>query len=441
MNNPAKLLNSRKKIIQGISPLQQGKSEDEGGCGVTGFISSIPVSGKNIFEPSIQMQNRGNSKGGGIAAAGFIPGELGVSEEVLNNDYMLLIALIDTEVKDELESRFIKPHFEIDKSEQLQTVDDFHSIGLDVKPPDIVRYFIRIKDDSLSNFIKENNLQSMEKIEAEDEFIFQNSFKIDTEYYASLGDKKAFVLSHGKNIMILKVVGYAEQVVKYYKLENLKAYMWMAHQRYPTRGRVWHPGGCHPFSMLNGALVHNGDFANYVAVCEYLKQRNYYPLFLTDTEEAALLFDLWGRVYKYPLEYLIEAMAPTTEMDFDMLPEEKQKIYKVIQTHHTNSSPDGPWFFIIARNDTRNRQLQLVGITDTAMLRPQVFALQEGEVQIGLICSEKQAIDATLRSLSQEDKRFRPIADKYWNARGGSHTDGGAFIFTLSGEEVYKNLT
>ena len=65
------------------------------------------------------------------------------------------------------------------------------------------------------------------------------------------------------------------------------------------------------------------------------------------------------------------------------------------------------------------------------MLRPQVFALQEGEVQVGLICSEKQAIDATLVSLQREDARFRPIADKYWNARGGSHTDGGAFIFSL----------
>jgi len=53
------------------------------------------------------------------------------------------------------------------------------------------------------------------------------------------------------------------------------------------------------------------------------------------------------------------------------------------------------------------RQLQLLGITDTAMLRPQVFALcDSGEVQIGLICSEKQAIDATLRSLAKEDPRF-----------------------------------
>ncbi|MDD3269856.1 MAG: hypothetical protein PHX14_11085, partial [Syntrophomonadaceae bacterium] len=31
----------------------------------------------------------------------------------------------------------------------------------------------------------------------------------------------------------------------------------------------------------------------------------------------------------------------------------------------------------------------------------------------------------------REDARFRPIADKYWNARGGSYTDGGSFIFSL----------
>jgi hypothetical protein len=73
----------------------------------------------------------------------------------------------------------------------------------------------------------------------------------------------------------------------------------------------------------------------------------------------------------------------------------------------------------------------LIGITDTAMLRPQVFALQDGAVQIGLICSEKQAIDATLQSLAAEDDRFCPVADKYWNARGGSATDGGAFMFTI----------
>ncbi len=76
------------------------------------------------------------------------------------------------------------------------------------------------------------------------------------------------------------------------------------------------------------------------------------------------------------------------------------------------------------------------------MLRPQVFALYEGAaedepnpVQIGLIASERQAINACLRSLAAEDERFQPVADKYWAARGGSHTDGGAFRFTFRPEE------
>jgi glutamate synthase domain-containing protein 3 len=73
----------------------------------------------------------------------------------------------------------------------------------------------------------------------------------------------------------------------------------------------------------------------------------------------------------------------------------------------------------------------LIGITDTSMLRPQVFALQEGPVSVGVAASEKQAIDAALESLAREDPRFWSHADRYWNARGGSHTDGGAFIFTV----------
>ena len=430
MDNAEKILSSRSELCRRMPELE-ANTEEEGGCGVTGFVCSIPVTGKNIFEPSVQMHNRGNGKGGGIGAVGFVPEELGVSRKVLDEDYMLHIALLDTSVAHEIENTYIKPYFKIDKFEKLDTLEDYRSIGLEVKPPDIMRYFVRVKNDVLDKFIADENFKSLDRRDAEDEFVYQNSFKINKQYYASLGEKKAFVMSHGRNMMILKIVGYAENVVRFYKLDDFKAHVWLAHQRYPTRGRVWHPGGCHPFSALNEALVHNGDFANYQSVLEYLKQRNYYPLFLTDTEEAALLIDLWSRVYKYPLEYLIEAMAPTSEMDFDMLPAQKQALYKAIQTHHVFSSPDGPWFFIIARNDVQNDQFQLIGITDTAMLRPQVFALQEGEVQVGLICSEKQAIDATLVSLQREDARFRPIADKYWNARGGSYADGGAFIFSL----------
>jgi len=113
------------------------------------------------------------------------------------------------------------------------------------------------------------------------------------------------------------------------------------------------------------------------------------------------------------------------------LPEEKKEIYRLIQSTHIHGSPDGPWFFIVARNDVEKNAWQLLGITDTSMLRPQVFAVQEGPVKIGIIASERQAINAVLGKL-QEDKRIPSrFADSYWNARGGSFTDGGAFLFTV----------
>lgn len=406
---------------------------EEGGCGVTGFACNLKVKGKHIFAPSVQMHNRGNGKGGGIAAVGLDPEQLGVDRETLSNDFLLQIAFIDPGVVQDLEEEFIRPHFRVDQEAWLETVGDYREVpGLEMEPPKVKRYFVRVLPKVLERFRREVGLAELEPQEAEEEFVCQNSFQINMRYYSSMGEKRAFVLSHGRDMMILKIVGYAEQVTQYYCIEDLKAHIWIAHQRYPTRGRVWHPGGAHPFIGLDEALVHNGDFANYFAVAQYLRQRNIYPLFLTDTEVSALMFDLLHRVYRYPLEYIIEALAPTTEMDFDKLPQTKKILYRSIQTSHIQGSPDGPWFFIIARNLHREKAYQLIGITDTSMLRPQVFALQTGgEIQVGLVCSEKQAIDATLQSLASEDPRFGKIADLYWNARGGSYTDGGAFIFTV----------
>ncbi|MBN1849709.1 MAG: glutamate synthase [Deltaproteobacteria bacterium] len=426
------IIQSRKSLVQDLPQRTLFETEAEGGCGVTGFACSIPVRGKHIFEPSKQMHNRGNGRGGGIAAMGFDHRMLGVSRDILQDDYILQIAILDKTVVHGLEDRFIKPFFRVDLSEEIPHIDDYRDIpSLDVRPPDVRRYFVRVKPDVLKSFIAENHLEGLSERQAEDEFVYQNSFLMNKTFYDAFGKQQAFVLSHGRNFFILKVVGYAEEVVRYYKLDDFKAHIWIAHQRYPTKGRVWHPAGAHPFIGMNEALVHNGDFANYHSVAEYLKQRNISTLFLTDTEVSALLFDLYIRTYRYPLEYVIEALAPTMERDFNQLPLEKQRIYRAIQSAHIHGSPDGPWFFIIARNDTENSRLQLIGITDTAMLRPQVFALHDGQVQVGLICSEQQAIDATLKSLSDEDPRIGTVADLYWNARGGSHTDGGAFIFNL----------
>ena len=426
-----RILSSRSTLIDDRLAVPRRKVVEEGGCGVVGFACTVPVRGRHIFEPAIQMHNRGNGKGGGIAAACLVPEQLGVDADVLRDDYLFQIALLDPAAASEVERTCIAPQFRIDHKVALEPVADYRDLGLDVKPPDVVRYFVRVKDEVLAEFAEKNRLSRLPDRTVEDEFVYQNSVRLNRRFYASLGDKRAFVLSHARNLVVFKIVGYAEQVVRYYGLQDMQAQVWIAHQRYPTKGRVWHPAGSHPFIGMNEALVHNGDFANYASVCEYLAQHNIAPQFLTDTEVSVLLFDLWSRVYDYPLEYVIEAMAPTTELDFDRLPEDKQRVYRAIQTMHMHGSPDGPWFFIIARSDADRDQYQLLGITDTSMLRPQVFALQEGDVSIGLVASEKQAIDATLRSLAQEDGRFRLVADRYWNARGGSHTDGGAFSFTV----------
>jgi glutamate synthase domain-containing protein 1/glutamate synthase domain-containing protein 3 len=418
--------------VYGVERPIAAEPAEEGGCGVTGFACTVPVKGRFIYEPSKQMQNRGNGKGGGIAAAGLVADQLGISEDVLHSHYLLQIALLDPECHTDLEREFVFPHFDVAHSVRQPHIDDYRDIpGLEVRPPDVHRYAVRVKPAVLETFAREEGLQGLEPRALEDEFVWRNSYRLNDAYYASLGEKRAFVLSHARNLLIFKMVGYAEQNVEYYQLQDFMAHVWIAHQRYPTKGRVWHPGGAHPFIGLNEALVHNGDFANYHSVSEYLRQRNIRQQFLTDTEVSVQLFDLWDRVYQYPLEYIIEALAPTTEHDFDLLPTDKQAVYRQIQATHIHASPDGPWFFIIARS-TGDR-FQLLGITDTSMLRPQVFALSDtGEVQIGLICSEKQAIDATLRSLAEEDDRFSPVADRYWNARGGSSTDGGAFIFTVA---------
>lgn len=404
--------------------------EAEGGCGVIGIASSEPIAGRHLLRALEQMRNRGNGKGGGIAAVGLDPSFFGVPARTLAEDYLLAVACLDGGARAQVERSHIAPTFEVDHVAEIPLRPDARTaLQLDIDPPEVVCYFVRVREDARAAFQREHGMG--DPAAAEDEIVYQNTYRLNRELYASAGEKRAFVLSHGKDLLVLKLVGYGEDVIRAYGLEDFRASIWIGHHRYPTKGRVWHPGGAHPFIGMHEALVHNGDFANYASISSYLAQRNIFPLYLTDTEVAVLAFDLLYRVYGYPLEYVIEAMAPTTERDFALLPEAKRELYAKLSAVHIHGSPDGPWFFLIAQSDPRRRVKRLIGITDTSMLRPQVFAMQRGSRSIGFAASEKQAIDAALESLAAEDPRYWSRADLFWNARGGSHTDGGAFTFTL----------
>jgi hypothetical protein len=142
------ILASRKQLVTDYS-VDLKKADEEGGCGVVGFAVTVPVSGRHIFEPSIQMHNRGNGKGGGIAAACLVPEQLGVDTAVLRDDYLLQIALLDPDAENEVEKSFVTPYFKIDHRVKLKPVSDHHDLGLEVRPPDVVRYFVRSKQKVL----------------------------------------------------------------------------------------------------------------------------------------------------------------------------------------------------------------------------------------------------------------------------------------------------
>ena len=234
--------------------------EAEGGCGVTGFACTIPVGGKHIYEPSKQMRNRGNGKGGGIAACGLVAADLGVTPEVLKEDYILQVALLDPEARGEVERKYVEPYFDIDHGGIIPTVDDYRDVPLlEVRPPDVARYFVRPKAGALGRFAKDMGLSALSGQDLAEEFVVQNSLRLNREFYASLGDKRAFVMSHAKNLIILKIVGFAEASVQYYQLSDTRAHVWIAHQRFPTKGRVWHPGGAHyPVGILTRGVSYPG---------------------------------------------------------------------------------------------------------------------------------------------------------------------------------------
>src|SRR5690242_14069555 len=129
------------------------KQEAEGGCGVVGLACNVPLEGKYLLQSLVQMRNRGNGKGGGIAALGLVPEQLGVSEKILQEDYILQVAYLDKSARILVEDELVRPFFRVDYESRVEAVDDYRSIpGLEVKPPEVYRYFVRVKPEVLDDF-------------------------------------------------------------------------------------------------------------------------------------------------------------------------------------------------------------------------------------------------------------------------------------------------
>ncbi|MFQ5770602.1 MAG: glutamate synthase-related protein, partial [bacterium] len=226
---------------------------------------------------------------------------------------------------------------------------------------------------------------------------------------------------------------------------NYGAHIWIGHQRFPT---VFSPysGGSHPFyGRVYEALIHNGDFANYVAMVRFWDQFGGAPQFRTDTEMAAKAYAILKQM-DYPQPHIFEAFAPTTGMDLQRLKKINHELavdFEAIQKAQIAGSPDGPWFFIISDQDPTTRDLRVIGLTDTSVLRPSVFVWQHSPngrwASIGLVGSEEQACRSVLHTLYQSGILASKEPDRVKIIRGGSIEQdkegdlrgGGAIVYNL----------
>jgi glutamate synthase domain-containing protein 1 len=165
------------------------------------------------------MHNRGNGKGGGISAVGLVPEQLGVDRETLDDCYLVQVAYLRDSARAEVEE-YIHARYDVASSHQVSVSSDPELMArLEVRPPTVVRYFCRAKGAMLDKFIVENDLKDLERGDAEDEYVNQTSFCINLKHYGNSA-MAAFVMSQGRNMLIMKIVGYAEDVLRYYNMEE-----------------------------------------------------------------------------------------------------------------------------------------------------------------------------------------------------------------------------
>jgi glutamate synthase domain-containing protein 1 len=124
MTDARAIIDSRMRLVSGSSPERRTL---EGGCGVIGILATASLAGRLIIRPCEQMRNRGNGKGGGVAAVGLF-GEL-------REHYALHVAYLEEGLRDEVEREHILDRFDVAHVERQESLADHREAGLQIRPP------------------------------------------------------------------------------------------------------------------------------------------------------------------------------------------------------------------------------------------------------------------------------------------------------------------
>ncbi|MDP2211512.1 MAG: glutamine amidotransferase family protein [Candidatus Aquicultor sp.] len=347
------------------------------GCGLAGMMSEDGrlMSGEGIIRSMEVLHDRSNGLGGGFAGYGIYPDR--------QDHYALHIMYDDIKAK-EMTDVLIDEWFEVDAEEVIPT-KRVPGVG---KAPLLWRYFVKPSADFNECGVCEED------------------YVIDAVMLVNSTVEGAFIFSSGKNMGAFKAVGFPEDVGKFYRLNEYEGYTWIGHGRFPTNTPGWW-GGAHPFTILDWAIVHNGEISSYGINKRYLEMFGYKCTMLTDTEVVAYSFDLLLRRHNLPIELACKALAASFWTDIDRMKAQGKKVadvYEALRMVYGSGLLNGPFAIILGHANG------MVGLSDRVKLRPLVAARKDDMLYIA---SEESAIREVASGL-----------DRVWNPKAGEPVIG-----------------
>jgi glutamate synthase domain-containing protein 1 len=345
------------------------------GCGLSGMMSLTgeSVDGQAIRASIALLHDRSNGLGGGFAGYGIYPHR--------QDQFALHIMYYTEEAQDQTEAA-LEDDFDVIHDERIPTRPN---PGI-VDPPGLMRYFVLPRPNRLADAA----------VSAED-FVLRRVMRVNAEI------DDAYVFSSGKNMGAFKAVGYAEDIADFFRLEEYEAHIWIAHGRFPTNTPGWW-GGAHPFTLLDWAVVHNGEISSYGINRRYLEMFGYKCTMRTDTEVMAYLLDLLIRRHRLPVEVACDVLAAPFWEQIERMPESKRRVYSVLRQVYGSALVNGPFAIIFGRHG------EMVGLNDRIKLRPLVAARKDSWL---FLSSEEAGIRAMC-----------PQPDLVWAPRAGQPVIG-----------------
>jgi glutamate synthase domain-containing protein 1 len=341
----------------GIRSANRYGEKDFGACGLVGIIDKKGrrISGSIVVDSLCNMEERGNGLGSGYAIYGAYPD--------FSDAYAFHLMYQNQKSKEEVEEILAK-EFNILHSEPIPT-----SVVKTIKnPPSFWRYFLKLKENV------------REKFSGEEDYIVKVVMKINDNI------EGAFVISSGKNMAVFKGVGYPDEIAEFFRIQDYSGYILIGHTRFPTNTPGWW-GGAHPFTLLDWAIVHNGEISSYGTNRRFVEMFGYKCTMLTDTEVIAYLIDFLVRKRGFSLETAAKILAPPFWKDIDSMSEKDKTYYTALRMTYGSAILNGPFAIIAGFSDG------IMGLNDRIKLRPLVVGKKD---DLSVIASEEAAIRVVL---------------------------------------------